>query len=1188
MIRPAVMLLLMLAVVALQAQNSKALKNCLVTDVGGTAVEKSTLVTASKATPDNAAAEKVAGVVPNPMLSPNTVVDLSQISNYGGGGPSDALLYNNGPFVTHLGGGAGGADVSALQTDLTMANFGFNCNHAVSPGNNYYIADDFVVTSTWTIDDFRFYGYQTNSTTTSTFNGAYVLIYNGPPNAGGTVVWGNYTTNRYSASSWTSCYRATITALTNAQRPIMEITAVTPGLVLTPGTYWVEWGLTGTLTSGPWANPITILGSTTTGNALQKTAAATYAAIVDVGPQGMPFKINGTASGQPANDLGVTLITSPVSGPPGPQNVTVNIQNFGTAPQSVFNVTYLVTPGGSLVTQAYNGAAIPGNGSASFTFTTGVTLAGGSYTIQSCTVLSGDATPGNDCSSKPVEIIPAPVNDECEDALLVDGPYPETVTGSLYGATVDCPGLLDWNAVWYEVTLPYGINTLDVDFCGTVYTGSPSYGVIYYNQCNDCPNYVLYDLYSFDTCVDGNIWMRFGNIPGPATIFFPVYIDQAIPFTVTFDVDEVECVVPCPPGASSENEAQIPNEGADITNGGCNMLPATPLFTPITNGQTYCGQTNTYTVGTTNRRDTDWYRFDMSSPANTYWSVNITAQAEFALQVLLINAGSDNCTDYSIVAVATGIPCEIVNLTGDFPSGIYYIWMGPQTATGYPYGGGPWDYAFTLNYAAIGAPVASVTPLSFEVDLAPEQTTTQTLTIGNTGTYKLDYFANTTGTTVPVWADNFDARVLGYLAQQSIPTDWTTWSAAPGGPEDANVVNTVVYNGTQSVEITGLNDLVHPFPNYTDGKWKISFRMYVPTGFDGYFNTLQLFAGATSEWGMQVYFDAGGVASIDAGASSAATWSFSYDQWFYNEIYVDLDNDYAEYYFDGNLIVGWTWSGGSFGTGTLKQLGGNNFYAYAGTQTPKYYFDDYKFEQLVNDWLTLNNELSAGGTIAVGGPNVDITVGFSSVGKAAGTYDKVINLVTNEFGAKKTYVINAKLRVGFALTGFHYYGETNTKPMATLSNITLTPTVPPGPPITVTPTAPTGAYDIRPLGNGSYALTGSTTKPWNGMTTFDATLILRYTGGVIVFSNLQKRAADVNMTNTAAGVTTFDATLILRRAASQPTPQWSAPPFVYDGPYPSTPALIGYPITINNGNQTLNFRTLCSGDINGSYTPWTP
>lgn len=649
--------------------------------------------------------------------------------------------------------------------------------------------------------------------------------------------------------------------------------------------------------------------------------------------------------------------------------------------------------------------------------------------------------------------------------------------------------------------------------------------------------------------------------------------------TYTLGHIRVGCNVPCPPGGIAEGEAQIPNDGTDVTNGGCNMV--TPAFTAINNGDIYCGQTNTYTTGggTGLARDTDWYRFEVTSSPDAYWNFDISVTAEFNLQVLLIDAGSDNCTDYSIVGVVTAGMCETAVLNGDYPDGIYYIWVGPQTATGnpYPYGGGPYEYALEFNATELGYPVATVNPMSVEVFLAPESSTSTNLTLGNTGTYQLDYVAGTSGTTAPVFSDNFDTYAAGVQLAVQNGTDWTTWSNAPGSAEDPYVSSDVAYNGANSVLITGTNDCVHAFPNYTTGSYKISFRMYIPTGFDGYFNTLQLFNGASSEWGMQAYFDAGGVASIDAGASSAATWAFSYDTWSYHELFIDLDNDWAEYYFDGVSIVAWQWSTGTFGTGTLNQLGGNNFYAYVGTQTPKYYFDDYKFEQNVNDWLTLDGGLSVSGSIAQGGPNVNVSLGFSSVGKPAGmTYNKVINLTTNELGAKTSYAIPVTMMVGYSISGNVYYGNTGTsKPMQTNTTVNCTP----GPTV---PTGALGAYTIRPLADGNYTLGGASTKPWGGLQALDAIQVQRFVSGAITFTNLQRRSGDVNK---SSSVQNLDATFIRRRVSSIAVPQWTAPDWIFDGPFGTPPALQEYPFTISGSNITLEFRTLCSGDVNGSYSP---
>jgi hypothetical protein len=204
----------------------------------------------------------------------------------------DIVLHDNGPLVNCAGCGSGGADESRLQTALGMGTYGFG--HQVSAGNR--IADDFEVTDPagWWIDEITFFAYQTNSSTTSTFTGVNLQIWDGPPNAGGSVVWGDTTTNVLTSSTWSNIYRVLDTASgTTTNRPIMA-NVVTVGTLLPQGTYWLDWQADGSLSSGPWAPPITINGQTTTGNALQWTTA--WAAATDVGPQGFPFIVEGTGT----------------------------------------------------------------------------------------------------------------------------------------------------------------------------------------------------------------------------------------------------------------------------------------------------------------------------------------------------------------------------------------------------------------------------------------------------------------------------------------------------------------------------------------------------------------------------------------------------------------------------------------------------------------------------------------------------------------------------------------------------------------------------------------------------------------------------------------------------------------------------------------------------------------------------
>ena len=205
--------------------------------------------------------------------------------------PASANLWDNGPLITHPGGGFGGADASALQVDLGMGTYGYGHQFL----NGYTIADDFEVGGEgWMIDTIDFFAYQTGSDLNSTITGLYVKIYDGEPGAGGNLIWGDMTTNVLAATGWTGIYRNKTDDLMGNGRPIMQNTA-TVGLTLGAGTYWVEWATDGQLSSGPWAPPITILGQIGTGNGLQSLdGGATYAPVIDLEGQGFPFIISGS------------------------------------------------------------------------------------------------------------------------------------------------------------------------------------------------------------------------------------------------------------------------------------------------------------------------------------------------------------------------------------------------------------------------------------------------------------------------------------------------------------------------------------------------------------------------------------------------------------------------------------------------------------------------------------------------------------------------------------------------------------------------------------------------------------------------------------------------------------------------------------------------------------------------------
>jgi hypothetical protein len=219
-------------------------------------------------------------------------------------GVASAQIYDNGPLITHPTGGFGGAPLSVLQLALDLNIFGFGAQGALTNG----IADDFTVPTgqTWNITGFRFYSYQTGSTTTSTFNGLTVAVYNGSPMGGGSIIFGDLTTNVMSATGWSGIYRATDTAPTDNQRPIMTLDSNST-LSLGAGTYWVAAGFFGTLGSGPWAPPVTLLGQTGKPGANgQQRLTGVWGIATDTGISGtgdyrqdFPFQIRGTVVPEP-------------------------------------------------------------------------------------------------------------------------------------------------------------------------------------------------------------------------------------------------------------------------------------------------------------------------------------------------------------------------------------------------------------------------------------------------------------------------------------------------------------------------------------------------------------------------------------------------------------------------------------------------------------------------------------------------------------------------------------------------------------------------------------------------------------------------------------------------------------------------------------------------------------------------
>jgi subtilisin-like proprotein convertase family protein len=301
-------------------------------------------------------------------------------------GNISAQQYSNGPLSTGTPNSVGvaapaGFTWSEMQPGTNTLGFGAN----VATG--FSVADDFTIgCGSWTVNKITVYAYSTGfAGPASPFNDVRIAIYSANPNTNPAPIFGDRTTNRFLASSTASMYRvAPGASVTN--RNIYKVEATIPGIVLNPGTYWIEWSVGGATNFAP---PVTVIGATgpAGANGQQRSNTGTWTALVDGTPQAMPFLIDYTST--------------PCSGTPAPGNT---IASTGSACAGInFNLSLQnCTPGSGITYQWQQATAVGGPytniaGATSSTLTTSLTAA----TFYRANVTCG----GNTGTSTPVQVL---------------------------------------------------------------------------------------------------------------------------------------------------------------------------------------------------------------------------------------------------------------------------------------------------------------------------------------------------------------------------------------------------------------------------------------------------------------------------------------------------------------------------------------------------------------------------------------------------------------------------------------------------------------------------------------------------------------------------------------------------------------------------------------------------------------
>lgn len=259
-----------------------------------------------------------------------------------------------------------------LQTVGGVSNTTLASSHASFSTNDFALAEDFTVPAgpSWNLTTIRFYALDQTGSATSGYTNIRVRIYNGVPGAGGTIVFGDMTTNRFAATGTTNKQAIFSTsgsaAAPTPNIPIHFIDANVP-VTLAPGTYWVEWQVV--FTANTFSPVSQTLGSLTTpgANARQRSAAV-WTALTD-----------GTTLNPTALAMNINYNTSACSGTPAPGNTVTSAASvcpgipFTLSPQNATN--------GSGVTYQWQSASAVGG---PYTNIAGATSA--TYTVTNLTV----------------------------------------------------------------------------------------------------------------------------------------------------------------------------------------------------------------------------------------------------------------------------------------------------------------------------------------------------------------------------------------------------------------------------------------------------------------------------------------------------------------------------------------------------------------------------------------------------------------------------------------------------------------------------------------------------------------------------------------------------------------------------------------------------------------------------------
>ena len=195
-----------------------------------------------------------------------------------------------------------------------------------------------------------------------------------------------------------------------------------------------------------------------------------------------------------------------------------------------------------------------------------------------------------------------------------------------------------------------------------------------------------------------------------------------------------------------------------------------------------------------------------------------------------------------------------------------------------------------------------------------------------------------------IFEDDFDSYTVNNgLAYQS--QNWETWSDPDGGnSEDAKLIDLESYSTPLSALFYDGIDIVHKFGAKTQGRYQVSFNMFIRAG--AYFNLEHDFKDV---YALSIWFNDSNDIWFNNGTDSLKLGVFTHDVWHNIMLDIDLGKDSISVFYDSVQLGQFVFSHSLDGESPSITLDVINFYGVSNTapqfniERSNFLLDDFKY-----------------------------------------------------------------------------------------------------------------------------------------------------------------------------------------------------------------------------------------------------